>query len=164
MVFVLERNSNYMNTKTHANRCEKYRELFTKEYLMGPNSIRLLDELLTKYPLPEGGCVMDLGCGKGITSLFLAKEGKVIVFATDLWISATENAKRFEQWGVSDRIIPIHADANSLPYAQEYFDAVVSIDAYHYFGAKKGVFEDKILPYIKKKASCLLPCRALRKN
>lgn len=164
MVFVLERNSNYMNTKTHANSCEKCRELFTKEYLMGPNSIRLLDELLTKYPLPDGGRVMDLGCGKGITSLFLAKEAKVKVFATDLWISATENTKRFEQWGVADRIIPIHADANSLPYAQEYFDAVVSIDAYHYFGAKKGVFEDKILPYIKKDGVLLVAVPGLKEE
>lgn len=37
----------------------------------------------------------------------------------------------------ADRVIPIHADANELPYADEYFDAIVSIDAYHYFGTGK---------------------------
>ena len=132
------------------NRIENYRNFFTKEYLMGPNSLRLLDEMLQKYPLKEGGRVMDLGCGMGLTSMFLAKEEKVNVFATDLWISATQNAENFKNWGVDDRIIPIHADANDLPYAQEYFDAIVSIDAYHYFGAKKGVFEEKVLPYLKK--------------
>ncbi|MBP5179275.1 MAG: methyltransferase domain-containing protein [Lachnospiraceae bacterium] len=131
-------------------RIENYRDFFTKEYLMGPNSLRLLDEMLRKYPLEEGGRVMDLGCGMGITSLFLAKEAKANVFATDLWISATDNARSFEKWGVADRIIPIHADANNLPYAHEYFDAIVSIDAYHYFGAKRGVFEEKVLPFLKK--------------
>ena len=131
-------------------RIESYRKFFTKEYLMGPNSLRLLDEMLYKYPLKEGGRVMDLGCGMGLTSMFLAKEAKVNVFATDLWISATQNAENFKKWGVDDSIIPIHADANNLPYAHEYFDAIVSIDAYHYFGAKKGVFEEKILPFLKK--------------
>ena len=138
-----------MKTNTNT-RCENYRELFTKEYLMGPNSLRLLDEMLEKYPLKEGGRVMDLGCGMGITSLFLAKEAKVNVFSTDLWISATQNAENFKKWNVDDRIIPIHADANDLPYAHEYFDAIVSIDAFHYFAAKKGFFEEKILPFIKK--------------
>ena len=132
------------------NRIENYKEFFTKEYLMGPNSLRLLDEMLTKYPLKEGGRVMDLGCGMGITSMFLAKEAKVNVFATDLWISATQNAENFKKWGVDDQTIPIHADANDLPYAENYFDAIVSIDAYHYFAAKKGYMQKKILPYLKK--------------
>ncbi len=135
---------------TENNRCEKYRSFFTKEYLMGPNSLRLLDEILAKYPLKEGSRVMDLGCGMGITSMFLAKEANVNVFATDLWIPATQNAENFKKWNVEDRIIPIHADANDLPYAHEYFDAIVSIDAFHYFAAKKGVFEENILPFLKK--------------
>jgi cyclopropane fatty-acyl-phospholipid synthase-like methyltransferase len=54
-------------------KCDQYKELFTAEYLMGPNSMRLLDEMLEKYPLRKGSRVMDLGCGKGITSLYLAK-------------------------------------------------------------------------------------------
>ena len=62
------RKDNNMNTDT---RVENYREFFTKNYLMGPNSLRLLDEMLRKSPLKEGGRVMDLGCGMGITSLFL---------------------------------------------------------------------------------------------
>ncbi len=135
-----------MNNNT---RVENYREFFTKKYLMGPNSLRLLDEMLAKYPLKEGSRVMDLGCGMGITSLFLAKEAKVNVFATDLWISATQNAENFKKWGIDEQVIPIHADANELPYAEGYFDAIVSIDAFHYFAAKKGFFNEKILPFLK---------------
>lgn len=44
-----------MNNKENNTKCERYREFFTKEYLMGPNSLRLLSEMLEKYPLPEGG-------------------------------------------------------------------------------------------------------------
>lgn len=76
--------------------------------------------------------VLDMGCGKGLTSVFLAKEYDVIVFANDLWIDPTDNWKRFEQMGVSNRVYPIHADAHALPYAEGFFDAAVSIDSYHY--------------------------------
>ena len=34
---------------------EKYKKYFTKEYLMGPNSFRLLDELIMLEDLPRTG-------------------------------------------------------------------------------------------------------------
>ena len=61
--------------KTVTDRCEKYRNFFTKEYLMGPNSVRLLDEMLKKYPLQAGSRVMDLGCGAGNAALHFSKKG-----------------------------------------------------------------------------------------
>ena len=33
-----------------------------------------------------------------------------------------------------DRVFPIHAEAHALPFANEFFDVMVSVDAYHYFG------------------------------
>ncbi|MCR5458312.1 MAG: methyltransferase domain-containing protein [Acetatifactor sp.] len=143
---------------------ENYREFFNKDYLMGPNSLRLLEEMLRKYPLTAGSRVMDLGCGRGITSLFLTKEAGVTVFATDLWISATENARSFEAWGVSDMVIPIHADANDLPYAEEYFDAIVSIDAFHYFVTCREDFKKMVLPYLKKGSVAIIAIPGLKKE
>lgn len=132
-------------------RTEKYKEFFTKDYMMGPNSIRLLEEMLTYVPGEKlGGRILDLGCGMAITSLFLARETQAdSVFATDLWISATENLKNIRKWGEEKRIIPIHVEASELPYADGFFDAVVSVDAYHYFGCRDGFFAEKILPLIK---------------
>ena len=150
-----------MNKKVNL---ENYQEFSNKEYLMGLNSLRLLEEMLRKYPLAAGGRVMDLGCGRGITSLFLAKEAEVSVFATDLWISATENARSFEAWGVSDVVIPIHADANDLPYAEEYFDAVVSIDAFHYFVTCREEFKKMVLPYLKKGGVAVIAIPGLKKE
>ncbi len=129
---------------------EKYKEFFTKKYMMGPNSIRLLDELLT-YVSEEKLCgrILDLGCGMAITSLFLARETKAdTVYATDLWISATENLQSIRSWEEEKKIIPIHADAMLLPYANGYFDVIVSVDAYHYFGCEEKVFAEKILPLL----------------
>jgi len=147
-------------------RTNKYKDFFTKDYLMGPNSIRLLDELLEKAPETiHGGRVLDLGCGRGLTSLFLAKETAAEqVFATDLWISATTNARSFEAWGEEKKIIPIHADAMELPYAEAYFDAIVSIDAYHYFGCADNVFAEKILSLLKKGGYALLAVPGLKQE
>lgn len=74
---------------------EKYDKNFLKENMMGPNSMMILEELLNEVPLKAGMRVLDLGCGNGLTSVFLAKEYGVQVFALDLWISATDNYRRF---------------------------------------------------------------------
>ena len=80
-------------------RCEKYRKYFTRECLMGPNSFRLLDELIRRRP--EGVCfdrTLDLGCGYALTSLFIANETDAEhVYAFDLWVPATENYRRIRE-------------------------------------------------------------------
>ena len=67
-----------------------------------------------------------------MSSIFLAKEFDLQVWATDLWISATDNYQRICEAGLEDRVFPIHADAHALPFADEFFDAIVSLDSYHY--------------------------------
>lgn len=70
--------------------------------------------------------VLDPGCERELTSIFLAKEYDVTIFATDLWISATDNYERIKSMGLEDKIIPIHAEAHDLPYVQECFDLAIS--------------------------------------
>lgn len=36
--------------------------------------------------------------------------------------------------GLEDSVFPVHAEAHTLPFAEGFFDALVSMDAYHYFG------------------------------
>ena len=131
---------------------KQYSKKFVEKNMMGPNSLRILEELLEKVTLKSDMRVLDLGCGRGLTSIFLAKEYGVQVFAVDLWISATDNYQRFMEMGVGDLVIPIHADANELPFADEYFDAIVSVDAYHYVGNNDVFFAEKMRPLLKKDA------------
>ena len=128
-----------------------YRELFTAGNLMGPNSALLLGELLNRCPsdFDKTSIILDLGCGKGLTSLVIHKETSAIVYANDLWISQEENGKRFADWGLSEVLIPTCEDANHLTLKKDFFDALISIDSYHYFAGKTHFFEEKILPHIK---------------
>ena len=135
---------------------EIYRKYMTAEMLMGPNSLRILEELLIKHPITISTSVLDLGCGKGLTSLAIAKETGAKVYANDLWISAEDNAKRFSEWGVGEQIIPVHEDATELHFDKGQFSALFSIDAYHYFATKKGFFEEKILPFLSDHAVALI--------
>ncbi len=143
---------------------KKYEIDFDAECMMGPNCVRLLGELLERLPddLPEHGTALDLGCGKGMTSFVAAKETGYRVYANDLWISAEENAARFEAWGVGEQIIPVHEDANELRFEKETFDLLVSVDAYHYFAGKPGFFEQKILPFLKPGAAALIAVPGVR--
>jgi cyclopropane fatty-acyl-phospholipid synthase-like methyltransferase len=123
---------------------------FIKENMMGPSSVRILEELCRDLKFMPDTRILDLGCGKGLTSIFLAEEFGVQVFATDLWITATENYRRFRECGLEDRVFPIHANALELPYAEEFFDGIVSIDSYHYFGTGEDFVGKHLAPLVKK--------------
>ena len=130
---------------------EQYSSVFSPDYLMGPNSMVLLDEMIAPYAgRLSGARILDLGCGQGVSSLYLAKEtGAGSIISTDLWIDATRLEQNFEAWGIADRAFPVHADANALPFGAGCFDAVVSVDAYHYFGLQPGFFAEKIWPLVR---------------
>lgn len=105
--------------------------------MMGPNALWLTEAVTAHMDLRPGMRVLDLGCGMAASSVFLAREFGVQVIATDLWIDATSNLARIREAGVADLVVPIHAEAHSLPFANGAFDAIVSIDAYQYFGTSE---------------------------
>ncbi|WP_037062653.1 SAM-dependent methyltransferase [Pseudonocardia acaciae] len=98
------------------------------------NSLWLTEWLAEAMDLRPGMRVLDLGCGRGASSIFLHREFGARVWATDLWFSPTERLRRIRDAGAGDGVFPIHADARSLPFADEFFDAVVSIDSFPYYG------------------------------
>ncbi|WP_083845085.1 SAM-dependent methyltransferase [Pseudonocardia dioxanivorans] len=96
----------------------------------GANSLWLTEWLVEAMDLHSGMRVLDLGCGRGASSIFLHRELGVQVWATDLWFGADERLARIRDAGVEHSVFPIHADARALPFAAGFFDAIVSIDSF----------------------------------
>ena len=121
---------------------EKYNTPALQAKIMGPNPIKLEEELLLDHQIPAHAVVCDLGSGQGLTSVFLAKEYGFTVYAADLWSDPAENRAFFDAMGLDRRqIIPVKADATDLP--------VVSTDSYNYFGRDERYLDDKLLPFVK---------------
>ena len=138
-------------------------ELMAK--IMGPNPVKLEEELLLDCKIPKNSTVCDLGSGQGLTSVFLAKEYSFKVYAADLWSEPEENRKFFREMGLYDeQIIPVKADAEDLPFEKEFFDAVVSIDSYNYFGRDPEYLDKKLLPYLKRGGYIYIAIPGMKKD
>lgn len=109
----------------------------------GANPLWLTEWLTNRLDLRPGMRVLDLGCGRALSSIFLRLEFDVQVWAVDFWFSASENLRRIRDAGVENHVYPIHAEARALPFAEEFFDAVVAIDSFPYFGT-----DDHYLNYL----------------
>ena len=144
---------------------EKYSSQQFQEKIMGPNPIKLEEELLKNVHFNKGDVVCDLGSGQGLTSIFLAKEFGVKVYATDLWSNPDENMEFFKTQGLTNNeIIPVKADATDLKFDKEFFDAVVCIDSYNYFGRDENYLDEKLLPYVKKGGYIYISIPGMKKD
>ena len=101
---------------------------------MGPNVLWLTEALTDAMHHEPGMRVLDMGAGRGLSSVFLAKEYGVRVWANDLWVKPEDIWQVAREAGVEDSICPIRAEARTLPYAREFFDAIVCVDSYAYYG------------------------------
>jgi cyclopropane fatty-acyl-phospholipid synthase-like methyltransferase len=115
---------------------------------MGPSSLWLMEYLMEKIDIKKGIRVLDLGCGKAISSIFLAKECDVQIIAADLWINASGNMERIKDKNIETNVFPINAEAHNLPFANECFDVIVSVDSYQYYGTNE-LYLDYILKFLK---------------
>jgi cyclopropane fatty-acyl-phospholipid synthase-like methyltransferase len=109
-------------------------EWITASVSGGANSLWLTEWLTEALDLRPGMRVLDLGCGRGASSIFLCREFDVQVWAADLWNSVSERFQRVRDAGVERGVFPIHADGRSLPFAAEFFDAIICVDAFPYCG------------------------------
>ena len=129
---------------------DTYDKHFLLETMMGPNAMRITEELASSLPIAPGMRILDLGCGMGISSILLAEKYDVTVFAADLWISPTDNARRFTERGLDAKIFPFLVDATKeIPFAHEYFDMLISVDSYQYFGTNESMLAN-LLPFVRK--------------
>ncbi len=125
-------------------------QFIMRERSMGPNPLKLCEELLGCADIPAGSVVLDLGSGAGLTSALMAREFGLTVYAADLWSDPSDNMRFFEACGLTNRqVIPLKADATALPFAHGFFDVVVSVDSYNYFGREPSYLGKHLLPLVR---------------
>ena len=111
----------------------------------GANPLWLTEWLTSGVELGRGMRVLDLGCGRALSSIFLHREFEIEVWAADLWFSTSENLQRIRDANVEYGVYPIRAEAKSLPFANDFFDAIISIDSFPYYGT-----DDLYLAYVSR--------------
>lgn len=118
-------------------------------HAMGPGVLYLAEKIAERMELRPGMRILDFGCGKAMTSLFLAREYGVLVIAADKWVNPDENWRRAQNAGCSDQILPIRFEAHDIPFPGEYFDRIFAMDSYHYVGTDDRYLKH-ILHFLKK--------------
>lgn len=84
-------------------------------------------ELAGLCHIGEGAYVLDVGCGVGVTSCFLAKRYGCRVVGVDIRARMVERSQgRARREGVAVRVEFRVADAQDLPFEDDLFDAVIT--------------------------------------
>jgi cyclopropane fatty-acyl-phospholipid synthase-like methyltransferase len=112
----------------------KYDPQWIRDNALGENALCQAESLSRCLPFRAGMRVLDLGCGKATSSIFLAREFGVEAWAADADTSPSENLKRAIALGCETNVFPLRLDAHNLPFAKDFFDAVIAIDSFLYYG------------------------------
>lgn len=125
-------------------RDEIYRDCF------GGGALYLAARMVRTMQLEPEMRVLDLGCGKGETSIFLARKFGVRVIAVDLWTDATFLHDKFSARGMPERIVPLNLDVTQrLPFAENYFDAIFCMNSFSFYGGSVE-FLQHLLKHLKR--------------
>ena len=116
---------------------------------MGSHCLWLTEALVKSMEIKQGMRILDLGCGKALSSIFLSKEFNVDVWAFDLNISASDNWKRIKEAQADNLVFPIQGDALKMPFADEFFDAVISINSIWSYGTNEDFVEKHLARIVK---------------
>ncbi len=89
--------------------------------------LKATEELMELCHVGEGSYVLDVGCGAGQTSCYIAKKYGCRVVGVDVKERMIERSKeRAESEGVEDMVEFRVADAQDLPFDDDVFDAVIT--------------------------------------
>lgn len=107
---------------------------------MAPGGLLLADMLASELALKPGARVLDLGCGRGQSSIFLASKYQARVTSVDLWIGSEERRLKAAGFGMDVAITALQGDIRrGLPIEPESLDAIFCMQAFHCFGTQAWV-------------------------
>lgn len=105
--------------------------------------IDLIEELLAWGKVGQPGQILDVGCGIGGSSLYLAEKYHAQVTGITLSpVQANRAEVRAASQGLSDRTSFLVADALAMPFADQSFDLVWSLESAEHFPDKKQFLQE----------------------
>ena len=104
---------------------------------MAPGGLLLAEMLAEELSLKPGDRVLDVGCGRGQSSVFLASRYGVRVVSVDLWIGAQERRRNAARAGVGALVTPLQGDiGRGVPIDSGNLDAIFCMQSFHCFGTR----------------------------
>ena len=92
--------------------------------------VEATEEMVRLCQIGAGSYVLDVGCGAGVTPVFIAKKYGCRVVGVDILEGMVRKSQeRAEREGVADRVKFRVADAQDLPFEDDLFDAVFTESA-----------------------------------
>lgn len=103
----------------------------------GPGSFEMAFSLIEATGIKTGMRVLEVGGGSGQIAVALAKHWNVTVFTLEPWLGGNQIQARAAEAGVWDRVIALCMRAQNMRFADETFDAVISIGSFEMIGEER---------------------------
>ena len=95
--------------------------------VLHPGGFTSTNRLINNYNLDKNKKVLDIACGKGTTSILIAKKFECRIVGIDISPVLIEEAKKLAKRNKVDKLIDFQvADATHLPFNDNEFDASVA--------------------------------------
>ncbi|MBO7743110.1 class I SAM-dependent methyltransferase [Paenibacillus sp. MWE-103] len=97
---------------------------------LGPGSYHMALPLVEAVRIRPGVRVLEVGAGNGQVASILAKHWAVTVVTLEPWLNLSVIRDNAAGLGVANQVLPMNVTAQSMPFASETFDAVISIGSF----------------------------------
>ncbi len=140
------------------NEHDEYMNDFMKVYekleRWGPGSDSETLKALSRVPAPPSS-ILDIGCGKGLATLVLAKHSKANITALDNEQTALDHLQnQFDNQGLSNRLKTVCASMTELPFSAESFDLIWAEGSAYILGVEKALNEWK--PFLRQSGHLMI--------
>lgn len=117
-------------------------QIYDDGRMMAPGGLLLARLMADKIGISNGMRVLDIGCGLGQSSVFLAKQFNCDVVSLDLYVDVYSRKKIAEENNVANKILMLQGDIRKgLPEGIGHFDLIFCMQAFHSFGTNSFILK-----------------------